>query len=434
MMDKDKNKDSKNQVSEKDAVDKLSLSIIPLTSTSLKSSRLVKNTRLETMLELHNDPVSGSLQIRPEDIPASFPGTSKTDQEMIAQLASLKSYDVYSLRVSLKKLGIEVDPSLLALSDDTKDRLDRYSLEFTRPLILSVFGDGTGTQDMKSLQKIFQTPDVAAVQERLKVMAQKTGIPVEGLPAFLQGYRDLFLSTLYYRENFETLVPDINRFWLWLADLKGQREVATSAGAMESCRRVMGALRFLFISTRERLAKFRSEFEMFWSDMNKESFTHLRKEIEDNHLSMGAVLCGLSVKMRDWSNAFPEGRAAGPTTRVQYVMAELEPGLEQLMTMENSARQQIGMNAVVPPSSEEVAALKILSILLGEFRCLSGDVLSLATFLKAWKKDEDAGNLDIRRGLAFAAKQGWIDVVEVDRTYRLTEAGFDKGITLSTKA
>jgi hypothetical protein len=434
MTDKNKDKGGKEKVSDKDAVDKLSLSIIPLTSTSLKSSRLVKNTRLETMLELHSDSNTGSLQIRPEDIPATFPGTSKTDQDMIAKLAELKSYDVYSLRVSLKKLGIDVDPSLLALSDDTKDRLDRYSQEFTRPLILSVFGDGTGTQDMKSLQKIFQEPDVAAVQERLKVMAQKTGIPVEGLPGFLQGYRDLFLSTLYYRENFETLVPDINRFWLWLADLKTQREVTTSAGAMESCRKVMGALRFLFISTRERLTKFRSEFEMFWSDMNRESFERLRQEIEDNHLSMGAVLCGLSVKMRDWSDTFPDGRIVGPSTRVQYVMGELEPGLEQLMALENKARQEIGMHAVTPPSSEEVAALKILSLLIGEFKCLSGDVLRLATFLKAWKKDADAVNLDIRRGLAFAAKQGWIDIVEEDVSYRLTEAGFDKGITLSTKA
>ncbi|MEZ0224331.1 MAG: hypothetical protein ACAH83_07260 [Alphaproteobacteria bacterium] len=434
MADKNKDKDGKTPPTDKDAVDKLSLSIIPLTSSSLKSSRLIKNTRLETMLELHSDSNTGSLQIRPEDIPATFPGTSKSDQDMIAKLAELKSYDVYSLRVSLKKLGIDVDPSLLALSDDTKDRLDRYSQEFTRPLILSVFGDGTGTQDMKALHKVFNEPDVAVVQERLKGMSQKTGIPIEGLPVFLQGYRDLFLSTLYYRENFETLVPDINRFWLWLAELKTQREVTTSAGAMESCRKVMGALRFLFISTRERLAKFRNEFEMFWSDMNRESFERLRKEIEDNHISMGAVLCGLSVKMRDWSSTFPDGRAVGPSTRVQYVMGELEPGLEQLMALENKARQEIGMNAVAPPSSEEIAALKILSLLLGEFKCLSGDVLRLATFLKAWKKDNEASHLDIRRGLAFAAKQGWIDVVEEDVSYRLTEAGFDKGITLSTKA
>ena len=74
------------------------------------------------MLELHNDPVSGSLQIRPEDIPSAFPGVSKSDQDIISGLASLKSYDVYSLRLSLKKLGIEPMPMKPAEMDDLVKR------------------------------------------------------------------------------------------------------------------------------------------------------------------------------------------------------------------------------------------------------------------------------------------------------------------------
>jgi hypothetical protein len=437
----DKDKDTKDANDGKtpagqDAVDKLALSSMPIASPSLKSSRLIKNARLETMLELHNDPVTGSLQIRPEDIPATFPGTSKEDRAVIEKLATLNSYDVYSLRLSLKKLGIDVAESTLTLSEGMQAKLDRYSTEFTRPLVIKIFSnDSDAARDTNDFRAFFRKPDVALVQERLKGLSQKTGIPLADIPAFLLNYRDLFLSTLYYRENLESLVPELNRFWLWIADLKSQKEVAASPGSSASCRKVMSAMRFLFISTRERLTQFRAGFDLFWEDMNVASFAKLRKEIEDNHTSMGAVLCALAVKMRDWSQAFPDNRSAAVAPRIQYVVAELEPGLDKLIFMENLAREQIGMKAAGATAPEEEAALGLLALLLGNhFKCLSGDVWKLGTIQAVWAKDTETKDLDLKPGIAFAVKQGWIAVVKDDSSYRLTEDGFDKGITLSSRA
>ncbi|MEZ0223192.1 MAG: hypothetical protein ACAH83_01450 [Alphaproteobacteria bacterium] len=349
----EKSKDNKGKggkgkapVSDKDAIDTLPLSMIPLTSNTLKSARLIKNSRLETAVELHNDPISGSLQIRPEDVADSFPG-AVGDQEIIASLSKLHSYDVYSLRTSLKKLGIKVDNTVLELSDNMKDRLDQYAVEFTRPLILNIFGTGaTDLNDQGGLVKIFRDPDRVRVAQRLRLMAQKTGIPVEELPKFLENYNDVFLSVAYYRHSFEIVVPDINRFWLWLGDLRGKREVASSARTSASCRKVEESLRFLSGSIRERLGRFRGSFESFWGDMNPQSFEKLRREIEDNHVGMGAVLCGLVVKMHNWSQAFPDNEVGGPATRAQYLVSEMEPGLEHLKEMENDARARIGLTLV----------------------------------------------------------------------------------------
>jgi hypothetical protein len=320
--------------------------MIPLSSTTLKSARLVKNSRLETAVELHNDPISGSLQIRPEDVADSFPGHEE-DQKIISSLAGLHSYDVYSLRMSLKKLGIEVDKTVLELSDNMKDRLDHYAVEFTRPLILNIFGTGAGEMtDQSNLIKIFRDPDRVRVAQRLRIMAQKTGIQVEQLPKFLENYNDIFLSVAYYRHSFEIVVPDINRFWMWLGDLRTRREVMSSARTVASCKKVEESLRFLTSSIRERLGRFRGAFEGFWGDMNSNSFERLRKEIEDNHVGMGAVLCGLVVKMHHWSQAFPDNEVGGPATRAQFLVSEMEPGLEQLKAMENDARARIGLTLV----------------------------------------------------------------------------------------
>lgn len=418
-----------------DDFDKLPLSIIPLASERLKSSRLVKNTRLETMLELHNDPVSGSLQIRPEDIPKNFPGASKNDLDIIQKLSELKSYDVYSLRLSLKKLGIEVDPSALALSDEMKERLERYSAEFTRPLILHLFGDAEhhDIKDAQDFHRLFQAPNVALVQERLKNLSQKTGVAPSDLPAFLEHYRDLFLATLYYRNNFEALVPELNHLWLWLSDLKSQPEAAASAEGTASCRKVTGAFRALFISTRERLAKFRAAFDAFWSDTSPEAFARLKQEIEDNHLSMGAVLCGIGVKIRDWARAFPAGQRMDARSRLQYVMTELEPGLDQLTQMENVARQQIGMPAFSAPTAEEEAALRVLALFTVNFECLAGDVVSYSLLLKAWEAQERASGLDLRKGLDYAQKQEWLRMTKKE-IYQITDAGFEKAMSALTRA
>jgi hypothetical protein len=102
-------------------------------------------------------------------------------------------------------------------------------------------------------------------------------------------------------------------------------------------------LRNLFTSTRDRMNKFKGSFESFWRDMNPTSFGRLRGQIEDNHDTMGAVLCGLGVKMRNWSSAFPDNTSGSPSTRIAYVTAELEPGLDQLMAIENDARVKLGL-------------------------------------------------------------------------------------------
>jgi len=333
---KNGSKDGKEHVSDRDAFDTLSLSMISLSSESLKAARLVKNSHMETMVELHNDPVSGSLQIRPQDVAASFPG-SNDDQAIISKLARLNSYDVYSLRNSLKQLGIDVDTRALELSDAMKRRLDQYSVEFTRPLVRNIFGDGNDDMNNnEGLLRIFRDPDVARVRSRLKLMAEKTGIPVEEIPAFLRNYSDLFLSVAYYRYTFESLAPDIGRFLSWLEELKTQREVIASPLAVASCKKAEESVKFLSTSIGDRLALFNAGFELFWSDMNRKSFERLRRKIEDNHVGMGAAMCGLLVKMRAWSNAFPNNSGV-PSMRLKYLLVML-PGLERLMVMENDAR------------------------------------------------------------------------------------------------
>ena len=325
-----------------DALDTFPLSIVPLTSMSLKSAKLIKNARMETTVELHNDPITGSYQIFPEAIAETFKGAEK-DQELIVKLSLLNSYDVFSLRNSIKKLGLELeDPAVLSLSPEMRTTLNAYALHFTRPLLENIFGDNNAN-DTQDLQQLLRDPDVARVRQNLMIMTQKTGIPLTNIPKFIEDYNDVFLSLSYYRHGFENLSESIIRILIWIDELRHHRDITSTPQTLSSCKRTEDALKFLSTSLRERLGRLQYSFETFWKDINQQSFLNLRQQIEDNHASMGAVLCGLVVKLRNWEKTFPDNTVGGPVTRAKFVVTELEPGLERLKTLENVARMRLGL-------------------------------------------------------------------------------------------
>ncbi len=340
-------KKGKDADAEKDAIDILPLSSIPLTSNALKNAKLIKNARMETAIELHKDALTGSLQIAPESM-KDFMETSLRDQQIISSLASLQSFDVYSLRANLKKLGVEVkDADALELSDDIKERLSIYSLAFIRPLVEKIFGEGrTDLDSVEGLQNIFRDPNIARVKENLLIMSGKTGIALTEIPQFLEEYSDVFLSVAYYRHSFDSTQPDVDRFLLWMQEVRASREAASSPSTIARCKQVEDILRFLANSIRARLAQFQDSFELFWTDINRQSFLQMRRQIEENHSSVGAVLCGLVVKMEMWKKEFPDAAVGGPSARIKFVLTEIEPGILKLRTLEQEARRALGMPVI----------------------------------------------------------------------------------------
>lgn len=329
---------------EQDSLDKLALSIIPLSSNALKNARLIKNTRMETTVELLHDPIAGSLQVKPDDIATSITSTTARDQAIIRALATLNSYDVYSLRASLKRLGVEVDDQKkLDLTDEMKSALHHYMLAFTRPLVDRIFGYEAAEENNEDIRNLLNDPDVVRVRENLRMMSEGTGIPLEDIPHFLSSYSDVFLSVAYYRHSFETLSDEIDRFLEWIGDLQQNRDIKSSPRMVNSCRNTEDIVSKLTLSVRERMSRFNKAFHMFWSDINRESFEQLRKQVEENHDGMGAVLCGLLVKIRSWAYEFPDNGVGSPAKRVTFVMTEIEPGLEKLKIFENEARKSIGL-------------------------------------------------------------------------------------------
>jgi len=71
------------------------------------------------------------------------------------------------------------------------------------------------------------------------------------------------------------------------------------------------------------------------------------------------------------------------------------------------------------------AALYILDIFIHEFEGRPDRTISFTAFLAVWNIRE----LPVKafnHGMEFAARAGWVDILDVRASYRLTRAGYDK--------
>ena len=120
----------------------LPLRIIPFKTEGLARSRLVKNSHLVGVMELFAERETGSGQIDIRDLPQHFgwkEGMSHPDLSILYSLAPLPSFDVYSLRRTLRERGIPVNNFAdLKLSEEKNKQLTGYMSRFTMPLIKEI--------------------------------------------------------------------------------------------------------------------------------------------------------------------------------------------------------------------------------------------------------------------------------------------------------
>jgi len=204
----------------------LPLDILPIKTPGLKRARMIKNAHLNSVVELFRDAHTGSGQLHVQDLSNEFDwedGNNHPDLVLLRRVAAMPSYDVYSLRVALREIGIKVnDVETLKLSPEMNQELTSYMTDFTRPLILQIYGkeDGVEIETFEDVVLLFRDPDMKRALEKLKIMADKLGLNPEDVPSFIEDYGDIFLSLSYYRWCLDSINPIIANFLESLPDLR----------------------------------------------------------------------------------------------------------------------------------------------------------------------------------------------------------------------
>lgn len=326
---------------EMDSLHILPLNIIPLETPSLKRARIVKNVRLDSVIELFYDQDTGSGQVFPKDLGRMFnwdPKEPPEDDAMISALANLASYDVYTLRIQLRKVGINVEENAaLKLSKSKAAELTSYMKQFTMPLIQQIYGEtDSEIEDVGQLIGMFTSPNQSDALKNLKMMADKLNINLAEVPAFLEDYGDVFMSLAYFRDCLDRLIPMTMQFDDAIDELNESHQMRNDRRLAKSIDFVREEMGDITASITGRFESFERNSEGMWENITAESFSKVKRLIQAHHTTVGGVLCGLTVKMDSWMEKFGDGRG-GMVKRAEFIMSDMTHGMERISHIEKSA-------------------------------------------------------------------------------------------------
>ena len=313
---------------DRDSLHILPLCIVPLETAALKTTRMIKNSHLESVIELFEGKDIGSGQVGIDSLSKIFSDIARSDFDMLKKLSALHSYDVYSLRILLRQEGIEVEDGELKLSPAKQGELAAFMRRFTRPLIVQVYGDNHEIKSFQDAFAMFSQPNVRQARENLQLMASKMGIVLEELPKFLQDFGDIFLSIAYYRQCLAQIEPTIADFASSVREIREHQRCQANRVLMETCNRLEATVERFRTVVNTRFTGFDREAKDMWLDVNAERFRRFRALVAGNHTTLGGILCTLSVKMSAWSQKFPNREAGGPLMRADYIVSEMRRGME----------------------------------------------------------------------------------------------------------
>ena len=317
----------------------LPLSIIPLETPALRSSRLVKNGRLQSVIEVFRDQQTGSGQVDVEDLPQMLgweEGRVHPDQTVLRRLALLPSYDVYSLRISLRAHKIPINNfDGLRLSEEKMGQLTEYMMTFTRPLLQMIYADDqVQIKTYDDLMRLFRDPDVARARERLDRLAKQLRVPIMEVPRFLEDYGDTFMSLSYYRHCLDRLEPYFTACLDAIAPIRKHFQLMQDANLMRTCTQIEDAINSVSASISGRLEVFEKRTKQMWTKITQEEFQAVKQMIERYHVVMGGALCGLTVKMNAFARNFPHPNAGGPVKRADFMATEMTQGIDLIRSIE----------------------------------------------------------------------------------------------------
>ena len=322
-----------------------------LEQRGLQSASLVKNSQLRSVVELFAGERTGSGQIEIADLGlefASLKDPDHPDMMLIQKLEQLRSYDVYSLRITFREQRIPLkNQDALRLSSAKETALASFMSSFTQSLMKRIFAptpisdddeielmpldenDFDTEQDAsRSLSKLINPSDPDIIHANLADLAKRLEIRLDELPKMLEDFADIHLSVAYYEDCYGDVMSEFDELIALVARLiRSNRTFQRDTELLKKCDRIeydiTAAKRFF----QEHLMVFNKLENEFWSEVSARRLREIEDVAKANHTQLGGILCGMTVKMNSWRKKFPTPERITPHRVAAFVMSELGEGI-----------------------------------------------------------------------------------------------------------
>lgn len=313
-----------------DSLHILPLNILPLRHRHLLRTRMLKNSRMEGVVEVLSGEETGGGQIYPYQLDSTyvFVGDDREDLPILKKLSALPSYDVYSLRIELRDMNIDVNKvEHLKLSPGKKEELAGYMTQFTRPLMKAVYGDGVSGQDnVNDVLGMLTDPDMVTARANLDKISRALRMPVSAIPSFLERYGDIYLSLSYYQQALDRNMEALN---ILMDELERIKKTGTHYALQETCSTIRNGLLGIVTEVTNIIGVFKSQTVQMWEQVSADRFQETADHITSYHTRLGAALCLIDVKLRTWQTRFPHPTVGNMNQRASFLISDIKPGLEK---------------------------------------------------------------------------------------------------------
>ena len=173
---------------------------------------------------------------------------------------------------------------------------------------------------------MLKDPDVNKVRTKLAMIANKIHIDLADVPVFLEDYGDIYLSIAYYRNILDKVRGPLEEFSAAMDTIQRDRMLKESAEIVSTAKKIQGRANKMRDVLIDRFDMFTKSTNDMWNDMNADRFGEFKMMVEENHSTLGGLLCKLQVKMNTWNNRFPSRHTAGPNRLADFMMTDMRQG------------------------------------------------------------------------------------------------------------
>ncbi|MBL8643772.1 MAG: hypothetical protein JNK21_07550 [Rhodospirillaceae bacterium] len=337
-------------VDDRDTLHSIKLSTLPVSHAALRKARMIKNCRLQSVIELYRDQNSGSGQIAVDqlDVALGIPSSGHPDLVLLRGVALLPAFDAFSVRLLLREMGATPEQlSAIGVSPEKQRQLDKFMETFTLPLLRYVYGrQDVGQAGMQQLFAMFRNPDVALAQSHLTRLASKVRIPVAGIPGFLENYSDTFLAIAFYQQSYQDLVAVIASFLEAVRDVAAQIKFKHNQVVKNVCEEIEQTFRHVMKAIGTRLSAAERLAAALWADDVTAPFQVFQGKLREFQVLIGMLLCSLAAKVDAWRAAFPNAKVGSTQARAQMISADIAYGMPALRQAANKGLARTATAAV----------------------------------------------------------------------------------------
>lgn len=310
-----------------DSLSAIPLAILPLESVTLRGLLMVKNIHMQSVVQLFRDSSTGAGHVEPQHLNKTIGEINSNDMDIVSKVGMLHCFDVYSLRISLRDLGIEVnDTKFLKLSPKMQADLDVYVKPFTAKLVRSIYGNDADSSQSTDISQMLRDADPNKALQKLKTIADKLKIDLPKVPVFLEDYGDIYLSIAYYRNKLELITPAIANFLAAMETIQNNNQLKSNPEIHATAKRMAERAVKMSDVLSGRFTLFSQSTDEMWNNMSAEKFADFKDMVEKNHGAIGGILCKLEVKMNAWHTKFPSQSTVGAGRFADFLMTDMRQG------------------------------------------------------------------------------------------------------------